>query len=135
MPGRQPEAGFASFGFRFRGRRLRCALLYGRRVKRSVECCERQAQPDGKLNPEMMFGDGPHLCPGAHLAKEQITEIFQILFSQPGIRLANDADGWLAYVGPFPDRLDFVFKPETASSEQNLITVQAKVERDRFRME
>ena len=85
-----------------------------------------------KVDPALMFGEGSHVCLGAHLALEQITEIFQVLFSQPGIRLAGDRPGQLAYVGPFPHRLDFVFQPKTASSEQNLITVQAKVERDRF---
>jgi Dyp-type peroxidase family len=85
-----------------------------------------------KVDPALMFGEGSHVCLGAHLALEQITEIFQVLFSQPGIRLAGNRPGQLAYVGPFPRRLDFVFQPKTASSEQNLITVQAKVERDRF---
>ncbi|TAJ35663.1 MAG: cytochrome P450 [Reyranella sp.] len=84
--------------------------------------------PAGSTAPELMFGEGPHVCPGAHLAREQITEIFQILFSRPGIRLASDPAGWLAYVGPFPRRLDFVFQPTAASSTQNQMTIQAKLE-------
>jgi cytochrome P450 len=92
----------------------------------------RKTGPGGQLQPELMFGEGPHICPGAHLAKEQITEIFQILFSQPGLRLADDPAGWLAYVGPFPRRLDFVFEPASASSTQNLITIQARIEPDRL---
>lgn len=92
----------------------------------------RKSGPGGSIDPELMFGEGPHVCPGAHLAREQITEIFQILFSQPGIRLAGDSAGRLAYVGPFPHRLDFVFQPKGAPSTQNLVTIQAKIEPDRL---
>ena len=93
-------------------------------------------EPGRELDPALMFGEGSHVCLGAHLAMEQITEICQILFSQPGIRLARDPDGWLAYVGPFPRRLDVVFQTMAqrgaTSATQNLITIQARVDTDRL---
>ncbi|MDP1964201.1 MAG: cytochrome P450 [Reyranella sp.] len=91
--------------------------------------------PGRELDPALMFGEGSHVCLGAHLAMEQITEICQILFSQPGLRLAPDPDGWLAYVGPFPRRLDVVFQPMAqrggTSATQNLITIQARLDPDK----
>ena len=89
-------------------------------------------EPGRELDPALMFGEGAHVCLGAHLAMEQITEICQVLFSQPEIRLANDPDGWLAYVGPFPRRLDVVFQTTSTSATQNLITIQARLDPDRF---
>jgi Dyp-type peroxidase family len=92
-------------------------------------------EPGRELDPALMFGEGAHVCIGAYLAMEQITEICQVLFSQPEIRLAADPDGWLAYVGPFPRRLDVVFQTMTqkggTSSTQNLITIQAKLDPDK----
>lgn len=93
-------------------------------------------EPGRELDPALMFGEGSHVCLGAYLAMEQITEICQVLFSQPEIRLANDPDGWLAYVGPFPRRLDVVFQTMAqrgaTSATQNLITIQARIEPDRL---
>ena len=93
-------------------------------------------EPGRELDPALMFGEGSHVCLGAHLAMEQITEICQVLFSQPGIRLAAGPDGWLAYVGPFPRRLDVVFETTaqggTTSATQNLITIQARIEPDKI---
>ena len=105
----------------------------------------------------LMFGDGAHKCLGIHLALEQITEIFQILLSQPEIRPVKHPTGWLSYVGPFPRRFDFEFetildprneeeaekaeperhctaKPQVAEemispSTQSLITIAARVDR------
>ena len=94
--------------------------------------CPGAFEPGRELDPALMFGEGSHVCLGAHLAMEQITEICQVLFSQPGIRLANDPAGWLAYVGPFPRRLDVVFQTTATSATQNLITIQARLEPDRF---
>ncbi|MBI3199673.1 MAG: cytochrome P450 [Rhodospirillales bacterium] len=93
--------------------------------------CPGAFEPGRELDPALMFGEGSHVCLGAHLAMEQITEICQVLFSQPGIRLADDPDGWLAYVGPFPRRLDFVFQTTATSATQNLITIQARLDPDK----
>ncbi|MDI1284142.1 MAG: cytochrome P450, partial [Reyranella sp.] len=71
--------------------------------------CAGAFEPGRELDPALMFGEGAHVCLGAYLAMEQITEICQVLFSQAGIRLADGPEGWLAYVGPFPRRLDMVF--------------------------
>lgn len=85
-------------------------------------------RPGRKIaNPALMFGAGSHVCPGFHLAREQITEIFQILFSRPGLRIADGPTGWLQYLGPFPRRLDFMFRPATSPSIQNLVTIQGPI--------
>ncbi|MDP1748538.1 MAG: cytochrome P450 [Reyranella sp.] len=89
-------------------------------------------EPGREVDPALMFGEGSHVCLGAYLAMEQITEIFQILLSRPGLRLASDPAGWLTYVGPFPRRLDVVFQTTATSATQNLITIQAKIEPDRL---
>ncbi|MDP2329718.1 MAG: cytochrome P450, partial [Reyranella sp.] len=102
--------------------------------------CPGAFEPGREVDPALMFGEGSHVCLGAHLAMEQITEICQVLFSQPEIRLANDPDGWLAYVGPFPRRLDVVFQTMAqwgaqrggTSATQNLITIQARLDPERF---
>lgn len=88
-------------------------------------------EPGRELDPALMFGEGAHVCIGAYLAMEQITEICQVLFSQPEIRLAADPGGWLTYVGPFPRRLDVVFQTTSTSSTQNLITIQARLDPDK----
>lgn len=94
--------------------------------------CAGAFEPGRELDPALMFGEGSHVCLGAYLAMEQITEICQVLFSQPAIRLADGPEGWLAYVGPFPRRLDMVFQPTSTSSTQNLITIQARIEPDKI---
>jgi Dyp-type peroxidase family len=81
-----------------------------------------------KMGPLLMFGDGPHHCLGWRLALEQITEIYQILLSQPNIHFSEHPEGWLSYVGPFPRRLDLEFDPPKWPSEQTLLTIAAAVD-------
>ncbi len=45
--------------------------------------CPGAFEPGRDLDPALMFGEGSHVCLGAYLAMEQITEICQVLFSQP----------------------------------------------------
>ncbi|MGE0576699.1 MAG: cytochrome P450 [Reyranella sp.] len=83
-----------------------------------------------KIDPDLMFGTGSHRCLGAHLAMEQITEIFQILLAQPGIRVARGAAGIMSHIGPYPRRLDMVFEPIGGPAQQNMVTIQAPLEPD-----
>ena len=83
-----------------------------------------------RVDPDLMFGTGSHRCLGAHLAMEQITEIFQILLAQPGIQLAQGAAGIMSHIGPYPRRLDMVFQPAGAPAQQNMITIQARLAPD-----
>lgn len=80
----------------------------------------------------LMFGGGAHGCLAAYLAMEQITEIFQILFAQDGIRFSTRAVGRLSYLGIFPRRLDMEFKPTKAPLTQHMITIQAPLEPKQF---
>ncbi|TXL82188.1 cytochrome P450 [Vineibacter terrae] len=81
---------------------------------------------DRSMQPDLMFGWGEHACLGKYLATEQMTDIFQILLSQPGLRTAPDAGGKLTSVGPFPRRLDMVFDAATPAS-QTMVVVCAPV--------
>jgi cytochrome P450/deferrochelatase/peroxidase EfeB len=74
---------------------------------------------------DLMFGGGPHACLGRHIATEQLTEIFMVLFSQPDLRPAKGKLGKAEYVGAFPVRLDMLYR--TPASEQNMVTVIAPV--------
>jgi cytochrome P450/deferrochelatase/peroxidase EfeB len=77
------------------------------------------------VEPDLMFGDGIHQCLGKYLAIEQITEVFMVLLSQPGLRPAPGKAGKMQFVGPFPRNLDMVF--DTPTSQQSMFLVIAPV--------
>lgn len=82
-------------------------------------------RPDNERKAWLMFGRDSHVCLGNWVAMEQITEIFQILLAQPNIRLSSRQVGRLAYIGPFPRRLDMEFDTSRAPRQQTMITIQA----------
>jgi cytochrome P450 len=52
--------------------------------------CPARPLPDGVGDPVLSFGDGPHRCPGAHIAIQE-TEIFVTkLFALPGLRMVRE---------------------------------------------
>lgn len=82
-------------------------------------------RPDNERKAWLMFGRDSHVCLGNWVAMEQITEIFQILLAQPNIRLSSRQVGRLAYIGPFPRRLDMEFDTARSPRQQTMITIQA----------
>ncbi|HEY2481395.1 MAG TPA: cytochrome P450 [Caulobacteraceae bacterium] len=84
-------------------------------------------QADRDQQPDLMFGDASHYCLGKHVAMTQMTEVFLALLALPGLRRCQGSDGGLAWVGPFPHRLDMEFQPTGAPAEQNMITICAPV--------
>lgn len=56
---------------------------------RPEQVCPARPLPDGVADSALSFGDGPHRCPGAHVAMQE-TEIFLTrLFAVPGLRMAQ----------------------------------------------
>jgi cytochrome P450 len=56
---------------------------------RAGQLCPGRPLPDGVAGAGLSFGDGPHRCPGAHVALQE-TEIFLTkLFAMPGLRLVR----------------------------------------------
>ncbi len=78
------------------------------------------------VEPDLIFGSGVHLCLGKHLAIEQITEVFMVLFAQNNIRPAKGKAGRMQSIGPFPRNLQMVF--ETPSAKQSMFLVIAPVQ-------
>jgi Dyp-type peroxidase family len=86
-----------------------------------------QFRADRTQQPDLMFGDASHYCLGKHVAMTQMTEVFLVLLALPGLRRCRGADGGLAWVGPFPNRLDMEFRPIGAPATQTMITICAPV--------
>ncbi|WP_439545708.1 hypothetical protein [Sandarakinorhabdus sp.] len=59
--------------------------------------------------PNLMFGYCIHDCIGQHMAVEQMTSLFAVLFALPGLAHAPGAAGKLQMAGPFPFRLEMRF--------------------------
>lgn len=82
-------------------------------------------RPDRPVEGDLMFGWGPHACMGAHMAIEQITTMFEILFAQPNLQRAQGASGRMEYTGVFPVRLDMTY--DNAAATQSMFLVVAPV--------
>jgi Dyp-type peroxidase family len=78
---------------------------------------------------DLMFGGGPHACLGSRMALEQLTELFMILFAQPGLKPATGKEGKMEFSGAFPVRLDMEFDSLSATQSMFLlvIPVRAKI--------
>lgn len=103
---------------------LMSALRDGRAFERAGEFWPERP---GNERAWLMFGTESHECLGIWVAMEQITEIFQVLLARPGIRFSRERAGWLAYIGPFPRRLDMEFDTVLAPRKQTLITIQSRL--------
>ncbi len=76
---------------------------------------------------ELVFGGSAHKCLGQELAVAQITAILAVLLRQEDLRRAPGRAGRLAWLGPFPRRLDLCFEPKGATAGQSMILVCAPV--------
>lgn len=59
--------------------------------------------------PNLMFGHGVHSCIGQHMAVDQMTSIFAVLFALPDLAVAPGEAGKLQMAGVFPVRLTMQF--------------------------
>lgn len=57
----------------------------------------------------LMFGHGIHSCISQHMAIDQLTRIFAVLFALPGLARVPGAAGRTQTAGPFPRRLEVRF--------------------------
>jgi Dyp-type peroxidase family len=78
----------------------------------------------------LAFGEGAHECLGKHVAMALITELFALLLKQKNLHRCAGETGGIAWVGPFPRRLDMSFLPVAASAEQCMITISAPLPAD-----
>ena len=51
--------------------------------------CPGRALPDNVAGSVLSFGDGPHRCPGAHVAIQETDIFLAKLFAMPGLRMAQ----------------------------------------------
>jgi cytochrome P450/deferrochelatase/peroxidase EfeB len=102
------------------------ATMSALRDRRRVDAPGRFKSDRERKYADLAFGNGPHECLGKYLAMAQITEIFTVLFSQPGLRTSDDTFGRrIRWVGPFPARLDMEFDPPVAQAGQTMLTICA----------
>jgi Dyp-type peroxidase family len=77
------------------------------------------------LEPDLMFGYGPHVCSGKELALSQIGALFGQLFAMPGLRRAKGKAGKMQYLRHYPRHLTLQY--DTVRSEQSMYLVIAPV--------
>lgn len=71
----------------------------------------------------LMFGDGDHACFGKQQAIDEITEVFRLLLTRPGLKRATGADSAIKSAGLFSRRLDMVFDQERHLGEQAMVKI------------
>lgn len=74
----------------------------------------------------LVFGHASHRCLGEWLSLALLTEMFLILFKQPGLRLARGRTGRLQRAGYFPRRMDVDY--DSAGATQTMIIVNIPLE-------
>ncbi|MBO0868145.1 MAG: cytochrome P450 [Micromonosporaceae bacterium] len=55
-----------------------------------TQVCPGRPLPDGVGEAGLSFGDGPHRCPGAHIAIQETDIFLTKLFALPGIRMVSE---------------------------------------------
>jgi Dyp-type peroxidase family len=111
------------------GTTLLVSTMSAMRDKRAVKEPKRfwpdRTGPDGKWQePDLVFGIGPHVCMGKHLAIEQISALFMVLLKQLDLKPAPGKAGKMQSVGPFPRALEMTFT--AASATQTMFIVLAR---------
>lgn len=89
---------------------------------------------DGSRDASLLFGHASHRCLGEHLSVRIITEMFLILFRQPGLRRARGRAGSMQRAGYFPRRLDLEYESPGASQTMIIssIPLEAGVDADKL---
>ena len=81
-----------------------------------------RTSPDGEWQePDLLFGVGPHVCMGKHLALAQISALFTELLQRPALRRTPGKAGRMQSVGPFPRSLTLEF--DTPAAQQSMVMV------------
>ncbi|WP_234379982.1 cytochrome P450 [Streptomyces sp. CMB-StM0423] len=61
-----------------------------------------RAMKDGAGSPGLSFGDGPHKCPGVHVALQETDIFLSRLFATPGLRMATPPTvGFIEGIGSY----------------------------------
>jgi len=82
-------------------------------------------------DPNVLFGNSGHKCLGQYVATAQITEIFAALLKQTDLQRYTGRAGRMVWLGPFPRRLDMVFKPTGFVRKQTMMVICAPVDEDK----
>ena len=111
------------------GTTLLVSTMSAMRDKRAVKEPKRfwidRTGADGNWQePELVFGIGPHVCVGKHLAIAQISALFMVLLKQENLKPAKGKAGKMQSVGPFPRNLEMTFT--AASATQTMFIVLAR---------
>lgn len=75
----------------------------------------------------LVFGHASHRCLGEWLSLDLLTEMFLVLFGQPGLRQARGRAGKMQRAGYFPRRMDVEY--DTAGAVQTMIIINIPLER------
>jgi Dyp-type peroxidase family len=112
------------------GTTLLVSTMSAMRDKRAVKDPKRfwpdRTGPDGHWRePDLVFGIGPHVCMGKHLAIEQISALFMVLLKQADLKRAPGKAGKMQSVGPFPRNLEMTFTAPSATQTMFIVLARA----------
>lgn len=84
--------------------------------------------PDRDVAQDLQFGgEFLHYCLGEQIARTLLLESLKPLLRQTELRRAPGAKGRLATIGPFPQHLAVVFRPQLGERSQAMVTVCVEV--------
>ncbi len=84
---------------------------------------DRTNQDGSWQEPDLLFGLGPHVCIGKHMAIAQISALFGELFKLANLRTANGKAGKVQYLSLFPRNLVMEYTTPAAQQSMYLVIV------------